>query len=413
VSAANAVLRTFARERLARLADALAVGVVVTLPWSTSATGILIPLWLLAVLPTLDVAAIRRELARAAGGLPVLLWLLGAAAMLWADVGWVERVRGLEPFHKLLLIPLLFAQFRRSDNGWRVIVGLLVSCSGLLVLSWALWLLQVQMPGRDLSVPVKDYISQSGFFTICSFVLADMAIRNWRERRLRRAASMALLAFLFLANIAYAALGRTALVVIPVLLLVLALRQVRWPGAVVTLLAGTLVGGMAWTSSSYLRERALNVVEEVRAYEAENALTSSGIRIELWKKSVAFVADAPLIGHGTGMITELYRRAAVGQTGPSGLVGPNPHQQTLAVAVQLGFVGAALLWAMWIAHLLLFRGNDAAAWFGLVIVVQNIMGSLFNSHLFDFTQGWIYVFGVGVAGGMALRARVAQKPAPN
>jgi hypothetical protein len=35
--------------------------------------------------------------------------------------------------------------------------------------------------------------------------------------------------------------------------------------------------------------------------------------------------------------------------------------------------------------------------------VQNIVSSLFNSHLFDFTQGWLYVFGVGVVGGVVLR----------
>jgi hypothetical protein len=37
--------------------------------------------------------------------------------------------------------------------------------------------------------------------------------------------------------------------------------------------------------------------------------------------------------------------------------------------------------------------------------VQNIFTSLFNSHLFDFHEGWMYVLGVGVAGGMLLRAR--------
>ena len=58
---------------------------------------------------------------------------------------------------------------------------------------------------------------------------------------------------------------------------------------------------------------------------------------------------------------------------------------------------------MWIAHFLLFRGQGFAAWIGLVVVVQNIVGSLFNSHLFDFTHGWGYVIGVGVAGGIALR----------
>jgi hypothetical protein len=29
---------------------------------------------------------------------------------------------------------------------------------------------------------------------------------------------------------------------------------------------------------------------------------------------------------------------------------------------------------------------------------------MFNSQLFDFTTGWIYVFGVGTAGGMVMKA---------
>jgi hypothetical protein len=77
----------------------------------------------------------------------------------------------------------------------------------------------------------------------------------------------------------------------------------------------------------------------------------------------------------------------------------------MAVAIQLGLVGAALLVAMWIAHFMLFRGGGLDSWVGMIIVVQNVVASLVNSHLFDFTQGWLYVFGVGVAGGMALRKR--------
>jgi O-antigen ligase len=411
--------RSFDRERLARLADALAVAVAVSLPWSTSATSILVPLWLLALLPTLSVAAVRREIATPAGGLPVLLWLLGAVGMLWADASWSERLHGLESFHKLLVIPLLFAQFRQSENGWRVVVGLLISCGGVLALSWVLWLMpQFQWTGGNPRVPVKDYIAQSSFFAICAFVLADMAIREWRERRFGRVLVNSLLALLFIANIAYAALSRTVLVVIPVLLLLLAFKQFRWKGALGALAVGALLAGIMWASSPFLRQRAMDVAIEVNNYVTENALTSSGLRIELWKKSVGFVAEAPLIGHGTGSINELYRRSIVGQTGPAALAGTNPHQQTLTVAVQLGIVGAVLLWAMWIAHLLLFRGREPAAWFGLVIVVQNIVGSLFNSHLFDFTQGWTYVFGVGVAGGMVLRSmgaapRAAQAVAPH
>jgi len=40
-----------------------------------------------------------------------------------------------------------------------------------------------------------------------------------------------------------------------------------------------------------------------------------------------------------------------------------------------------------------------------VIVVQNFISSLLNSHLFDFHEGWVYVMGVGIAGGMVARAQ--------
>jgi O-antigen ligase len=58
---------------------------------------------------------------------------------------------------------------------------------------------------------------------------------------------------------------------------------------------------------------------------------------------------------------------------------------------------------MWLVHLLLFRGEGLAAWIGLMVVVQNIFTSLFNSHITDFNEGWMYVLGVGVAAGMVLR----------
>jgi hypothetical protein len=63
-------------------------------------------------------------------------------------------------------------------------------------------------------------------------------------------------------------------------------------------------------------------------------------------------------------------------------------------------------------HLLLFRGEGLLAWIGLMVVLQNFFSSLFNSHLFDFHEGWMYVLGVGVAGGAMLReiGRVAGEP---
>ena len=130
------------------------------------------------------------------------------------------------------------------------------------------------------------------------------------------------------------------------------------------------------------------------------------MRLEFWQKSLRFIAEAPVIGHGTGSTRGLFEQAA---TGPKVLAGgqvvSNPHNQTLHVAIQWGVIGVIVLYAIWWLHLSLFRGEGLAAWIGLMVVVQNICTSLFNSHLFDFHQGWMYVLGVGVAGGMVLATR--------
>src|SRR4029077_20973405 len=62
----------FDRARLERAADALAVAAVVSMPWSTTATSILLALCLVVLVPTLDWPAVRREIWTPAGGLPVL-----------------------------------------------------------------------------------------------------------------------------------------------------------------------------------------------------------------------------------------------------------------------------------------------------------------------------------------------------
>jgi hypothetical protein len=395
----------FDRARLALLADWLAVCVAVSLPWSTSATAICILVWLLVLLPTLNAAALRRELDTAAGGLPVALWFLAALGMLWADVSWSERINGLGGFHRLLMVPLLLAQFRRSQHGAWVLYGFLCSATVLLFMSWALVLLPgLDWRGKMPGVPVKDYIFQSTEFLICAFALIERACNKARERNLRTTVELGALAAVFLANIAFVATSRTVLLVAPVLIVLLGWRHFGLKGTLAACLIGGAVSGLLWLSSPYLRERVTHVSEEVREYRADDAETSAGLRLEFWKKSIGFVAEAPLIGHGTGTIADQFRRAAVGKTGAVSVASVNPHNQTFAVAIQLGLIGAAFLLAMWAAHFCLFLARGPYVWIGTVVVVENVVSSLFNSHLFDFASGWLYVFGVGVVGGMVLRS---------
>ena len=63
-----------------------------------------------------------------------------------------------------------------------------------------------------------------------------------------------------------------------------------------------------------------------------------------------------------------------------------------------------LLIAMWAAHFALFVGRDFAHVMGQGVVVQNVVGSMFNSHLSVVTQGMLYCLAVGLLGAVIRNA---------
>jgi hypothetical protein len=405
------------RKNAARMVDGLAVALAASLPWSTSATSILAALLLLALIPTIEVSSLHRVLFRPIGGLPVLLVTLAAIGMLWADVPWGERFGGLSPYLKLLFIPLLLYHFEHSDKGRQVLIGFLVSCGLLLCISWAMlagmpWVLPVKWPG----VPTKDYISQSAVLTICALVIMQFAYDTWLDNRRGLALVLLAVSFFFIANVFYVATSRTAYVAIPILLFVLGLRLVGWRGAIGLIVATILLAAAAWPSATLMRQRVISFFSEVQAFEPTATATSAGLRLEFWRKSIGFMREAPVIGHGTGSIKDQFNRAAVGQSGMAAERAANPHSQIFAVGIQLGLVGVIALLCMWVAHMAFFRSSSLASLIGMLVVVQNVVGSLFNSHLFDFTQGWGYVIGVGIAGGVVLKESALSKttlPSPS
>jgi O-antigen ligase len=399
----------FDRNLFASLADWFAIGVAIALPWSTSAVGILIAVWLVLVLAALDLAAIKRELLTAAGGLPVLLWCIAAVGMLWADVSWIARFEGLGSFNRLLMFPLLLAQFRRSERGGYVVLAFFLSSMLVLVVSYVLVFAHlITQPGKLIGIPVHDDIFQNTEFLACSFGVLGIAFNMVRKRRWVAALGLSAIAALFLINIAIVIFSRIALVVAPILALLLGWRLFRWRGVLAACAAAILIGAVAWLGSSGFRDRLNLSTFEVHEYLSRRAATSLGSHAEFLRESLSIIATAPAIGHGTGSIPEQFRRVTAEKTGVWAVASDNPHNQTFAVAIQVGLIGATILWAMWIAHLYLFRGDSVTAWLGLVVVAQNIVFSTAHSHLFDFASGWLYVFAVGVLGGMVVKERSKQ-----
>ncbi len=293
-----------------------------------------------------------------------------------------------------------------------MLYAFLASCIAILIASAITSFPMFYRPGKLPGIPVRDYIAQSTEFLICLFALLAFAYGQWRGGRRRAAAIAVTLAGLFLVNILLVATGRTALVVVPVLLLLLGFRLFGWKGTAAAVLACLVIAGIGWSTSSLLRERIHYTIVDGQKYQQQSnaEVTSTGARAEMYRKSLRFIAAAPIIGHGTGSI-RISSAAATGE-GCRRSTANNPHNQIFAVAIQLGALGAVVLLAMWFSHAMLFRGGGLIAWIGTVIVAQSVVSSLFNTHLFDSFHGWLYVFGVGVVGGMALRGTPLTRAEP-
>jgi O-antigen ligase len=392
----------------AKTADICAVLVALSLPWSTSLVGIFATAWLVTVAPTLDVRAFMGSLKRPICALPIALFALAVIGTLWSDAAWGVRLYAISPTAKLLVLPLLFYHYERSTRGMWVFVAFLISCTLLMAMSWVVAFHPgiTLKPGLEVSrgIFVKNYIDQSQEFALCAVALAYPVIILLRAKRVWFALLLGAVALSFVANMAFVIVSRTALVTMPIMLAVFALLHLKWRANLSIFVAVLVLAGLAWTVSPQLRWTASTFQRDYKLYNEQNQPTSIGLRLEFWKKSLRFFADAPILGHGTGSTRGLFEQAA---TGPAVLAGGqvigNPHNQTLNIAVQWGVIGVVILYAMWLVHLLLFRVEGLVAWIGLLVVLQNIFSSLFNSHLFDFHEGWMYVLGVGVAGGMVLK----------
>jgi hypothetical protein len=391
--------------------DIVAVLLAASLPWSTSLVAIFAVVLVLLMLPTIDVGAFIETLKRPISAAPIALFVLALAGMLWSDARWGLRLYAVAPTAKLLLLPLLFYHFERSQRGLWVLTAFLASCIALLAMSWLVdFYPNLTLKAKEVASPgifVKNYIDQSQEFALCAVALAFPIATLLRAGKIVLALLLGALALGFLANMAFVIVSRTALVTIPIMLAVFALLHLRWQTTLMILCAAVVAGLIAWAASPLLQARIASIGQEYQLYKNEGAATSIGERLEYYRKSLGFFADAPVVGHGTGSIEGLFEHAATGQTGLAAEVVRNPHNQTLNVAVQWGTLGIVVLYAIWLSHLMLFRGPGLFNWIGLLVVVQNIFTSLFNSHLFDFHEGWMYVIGVGVAGGVVLREQQA------
>jgi O-antigen ligase len=401
---------------LATFRQAAAIATAFALPLTTSGEAIAVSIFAMLALMTLDRARLVTTLRNPAAWIPILLFALMLVGVAWSTQPLFDAVKAAGNYAKLLLIPLLIATAFTPRQALQIGYGFLAACAILLVLSWASLLWPSGPWGwlKSPGVAVKDNAVQSSCFALCALGLALGAIRSWQQRRIGRAMAGFIVAALFFADIFLIPVSKTGLLMAAALLALLLVHAGGWKRAVLIAVPTVMLMGVALWTSAPAQQRLADFWTDMRSSTAGQESVSTGARLDFWTKGIEFVKDAPLIGHGTGSIRSLYQALEATRPSPYGAATPDPHNQFLAIAIQVGLGGVALLLAMWTAHLVLFMGRGLPCILGQAVVLQNVIGSLFNSHLSSVSLGMVYCLAVGLLAAVAIdlprRAKPQQVP---
>lgn len=334
---------------------------------------------------------------------PAAVAALMLFGMLLAGLAYGTRFPGdglafLMKYSDLLFIPVfvtLFQQERTRELGlrWYCVAMILsfvvaeLAASGLLQGNPLL--------SRAAGSSFKHSITHALLSAFAAFAFALLAQREprWPQRLL-----FIVLALVAVKNVVAIGISRTGYIVLILLALYFFFVLFRKRGLIVAAVLLAISLFAFYGASETFRERVDTVVVDRGDWRSQwPSRESVTVRLEWYRQSIDVILDHPVFGAGTGSVPRV-----LAETARSGMAHtPNPHNEYLAITMQVGLVGLILLLHLWWRQLVLAprlaRPIDTHLARGLVIVLA--VGCLFNSFLLDHTEGLFFAWFTGLLYG--------------
>lgn len=336
---------------------------------------------LLVSLVAIEPALLKQRLSRLPLMLSALLFLLwGLMTLAWSETN--ALLPTLSDWSRwLILIPA--AGFMMTDDIrhgiWRAFIAVQIIL--------ALWSIYVAMdcfidwaPFTQLSECVDKRIPHGSMHTSWMLTFAASLALIWLEGRWRWVCALLLvLPLILIGNL------------IAFFLLTLSLAVILWfatsikPMRLQVLLASAAIAAAATVVNPSLQADMNQVFgsTEHESLQTTPALQdSTAQRLVFWRVSSLALRDQPLIGHGIGSWSEVYRGFQTQVQGP--VSSANPQNSYLQIAVEQGLIGfcffLGLIAALWqAAHWL--TGFEAVAF--RMLIVSFSVGSFFYNWVYD------------------------------
>lgn len=317
-----------------------------------------------------------------------------AVSLLWTVAPSADALGSLAKYGKLLTILLLLGLIRSRREARFALTAFILAQAFLLASSWLLFF-SIPVPWATSNMAMQEFAVFSSYLDQ-SIMTAVLAALCWHLRGLapgRFGPHVAVvIAIAALGNVLFVLSGRSGHLVAVALISLAVMWELPRRLRLVALAVPFLLVLIIFVSSTKFRERLTKVKTEVASHSVTEVqpTTSSGVRLELWRRSLQIMADYPLAGAGVGAwSTEYNRLRRIQNPAHVDVAGNwNPHQEYLLWGVQLGIPGIALFCALLLASLrdsLKMNPTQARALQSAVVALA--IAGAFNASLYDALIG--------------------------
>lgn len=233
----------------------------------------------------------------------------------------------------------------------------------------------------------KDHIAQN---LMMSFFALFIAMKAQTKNDLRIKAILFSISILAIINILFFVAGRTGFLALALnfaaFIFFLPSKKQKAIGLVVIF----FIAFLTFQFSNNFNNRVASAITEFKNQEKKE-LTSIGLRIEFFKKSIQLIKERPLTGFGTGSYAKEFCRVAdSAEWCEAGKF--HPHNQFIAFGVQLGVIGiAAYLALLGTAATAALKQSELPKVCAIGLVAAIIVDSITHAPLFLVTEAQFFI----------------------
>jgi O-antigen ligase len=237
----------------------------------------------------------------------------------------------------------------------------------------------------------KNRIAQNFFMAFAAYLFIDALIHQPQWRWLWGGLSL-----LALYNVMVMVPGRTGQVVLLFLIMLTAVKYLKWRGALIGTAVVLILLVTAYQISDQVRLRIDTTHEQLVGFlENDSNKIPAESRWVLYPNTLEIIAKSPWFGHGSGSFGVEYDKV-VAETG-HGIHSDNPHNEYMHLWAEIGLTGFVLflilLFLMWYHAPRLESPYNRHA---QALVAAMAIGCLFNSLLMDHGEGSFFTVLAGI-----------------